>query len=106
MTLRKAFFLPFKLPIEKIILIEDTFRVIRITLSKTKRSLCAIDMAEARHQMIKHHFLKIWQKLQIWERIKMKILNAIIFNEKHFILIPLKGQKTVFQYLVLFAPQN
>ena len=41
--------LPFNLPIDKIIMIEGTFSVMRITLSKMKRSRCPIDMAEARH---------------------------------------------------------
>ena len=39
----KVKFLPFKLPIDKRILIEGNFRVMRITLSKIKRSLCTID---------------------------------------------------------------
>ena len=57
MTLRKPF-LPFKLPIDKTILTEGTFR---IALSKMKRLLCAFDIAETRHQikMIKHDVLKI-----------------------------------------------
>ena len=42
--------LPLKLPIDKIILNEVTFRVMRITLSKMKRSLCTIAMAETRYQ--------------------------------------------------------
>ena len=43
-------FLPFKLTIDTRIPIEGTFRVMRITLSKMKRSLCTINMGEARHQ--------------------------------------------------------
>ena len=44
-------FLPFQLPIDKTIVIEDTFREMLITLSKMKISLCTIDMAEVRHHL-------------------------------------------------------
>ena len=44
--------MPFKVPIDKRILIEGTFREMRITLSKMRRSLCTIDMAEANINII------------------------------------------------------
>ena len=46
--------------------------------------------------MIKHDFLKIWEKLQIWEALKAKYFNAKFFIEKAFFLSTLKGHKTVF----------
>ena len=46
----KGDFLPFQLPRDKRILIKGTFSVMRITLSKIKRSLYTIDGTEARHQ--------------------------------------------------------
>ena len=36
----------------------------------------------------------------------MKILNAKFLTGNAAILVPLKEAKTVFQYLVWFAPQN
>ena len=60
-------------------------------------------------KMIKHEFLKNWQKLQIWERIKKENFKCrFLFCEQHFILTPLKGSENrfFFQYLVWFAPQN
>ena len=41
---------PKAIPIDKAILTEGTFTVMRITLSKMKQSLCTIDNTEARHQ--------------------------------------------------------
>ena len=43
-------FLPFKLPIDKAIVIEGTFTDMCITLSKMKPSLCAIDNTEASYK--------------------------------------------------------
>ena len=40
-------------------------------------------------KMIKHDFLKIWEKLQIWEALKAKIFNAKFFYKKGFIFDPL-----------------
>ena len=56
--------------------------------------------------MIKHDFLKIWEKLQIWEALKAKNLNAKFLIGKALFLTPLKEQKTVFQYHVWFEPQT
>ena len=50
-NLIKINFLPFRLPIDKTIVIEGTFREMLITLSKMKISLCTIDMAEVRHHL-------------------------------------------------------
>ena len=88
----------FKLPIGQRILIEGTFRVMRITLSKNLRSLCTIDMAVAQTsiKMIKHDFLKFWQKLQIWERIKMKIIKAIFLKKGNTFLTPVNGAENRF----------
>ena len=52
-------------------MIGGTFREMLITLSKMKISLCTIDK-----KMMKHDFLKIWEKMQIWEALKAKNLNA------------------------------
>ena len=46
----KGEFLPFPLPIDKRILIKGTFSVMRITLSKIKKSLYTIDSTEVRHR--------------------------------------------------------
>ena len=46
----KGNFLPFQLPIDKRILFKGTFSVMRITLSKFKKSLFTIDSTESRHQ--------------------------------------------------------
>ena len=46
-------------------------------------------------KMIKHDILKIWQNLQIRERIKMKILNTTFYG-KHFILTPFKRTEICF----------
>ena len=42
-------------------------------------------------KMIKHDFLKIWKKMQIWERIKMKILNVNLFTGNALFFTPFKG---------------
>ena len=49
-----------------------------MTLSKMKISLCTIDM----------DFLKIWEKLQIWEALKAKNLNAKFLIGKALFLTP------------------
>ena len=46
--------------------------------------------------MIKHDFLKILGKLQIWEALKAKILNAEFFIGKALFLIPFKGTEKRF----------
>ena len=46
--------------------------------------------------MIKHDFLKIWDKLQIWEALKAKNLNANFFYRKCFIFDPLKRNRKPF----------
>ena len=55
--------MPFKFSIDKRILIEDTFRAMRFTLSKMKRSLCTIDMAGQTMKMIKHDFFENLAKI-------------------------------------------
>ena len=46
--------------------------------------------------MIKHDFLKIWEKLQIWEALKAKNLNANFLIEKALFLTPFKGRENRF----------
>ena len=46
--------------------------------------------------MIKRDFLKIWEKLQIWEALKAKHLNAKILIGKAVFLTPFKGTENSF----------
>ena len=46
--------------------------------------------------MIKHDFLKIWEKLQIWEALKAKNLNANFLIGKALFLTPFKGTENRF----------
>ena len=46
--------------------------------------------------MIKHDFLKILEKLQIWEALKAKNLNAKFLIGKALFLIPFKGTENRF----------
>ena len=46
--------------------------------------------------MIKHDFLKIWEKMQIWEALKAKILNAKFLIGKALFLTPFKGTENRF----------
>ena len=46
--------------------------------------------------MIKHDFLKIWEKLQIWEALKAKILNAKFLIGKALFLTPFKWNRKTF----------
>ena len=46
--------------------------------------------------MIKHDVLKIWEKLQIWEALKAKILNAEFLIGKAVFLTPFKGTENRF----------
>ena len=46
--------------------------------------------------MIKHDFLKITEKLQIWEALKAKILDAKFFYRKGFIFDPLLRNRKPF----------
>ena len=41
--------------------------------------------------MIKQDFLKIWEKLQIWEALKAKYLNAKFLIGEALKLTPFKG---------------
>ena len=52
--------------------------------------------------MIKHDFLKIWEKLQIWEVLKAKNLNAKFLIGKALIFTPFIGTENLFSisYLV------
>ena len=79
-------------------MIEGTFRETLITLSKMKISLCTIDMAEVRHYLkcLKRDFLKIWEKLQIWEALKAKNLNAKFLIGKALFFTPFKGTENRF----------
>ena len=59
--------------------------------------LCTIDMAgQTSLNMIKHDFLKIWEKLQIWEALKAKNLNANFLIGKALFLTPFKGRENRF----------
>ena len=46
--------------------------------------------------MLKHDFLKIWEKLQIWEAVKVKNLNAKFLIGKALFLTPFKGTENRF----------
>ena len=46
--------------------------------------------------MIKHDFLKIWEKLQIWEAQKEKNLNAKFLIGNALVLTPFKGTENRF----------
>ena len=46
--------------------------------------------------MLKHDFLKIWEKLQIWEAMKAKNLNAKFMIGKALFLTPFKGTENRF----------
>ena len=46
--------------------------------------------------MIKHDFLKIWEKLQNWEALKAKYLNAKLFIGKALFLTPCIGAENRF----------
>ena len=46
--------------------------------------------------MIKHDFLKIWEKLQIWEALKAKNLNAKFLIGKALFLTPCIGTENRF----------
>ena len=46
--------------------------------------------------MLIHYFLKIWEKLQIWEALKAKNLNAKFFMGKALFLTPFKGSENRF----------
>ena len=46
--------------------------------------------------MIKSDFLKILEKLQIWEALKAKTLNAKFLIGKALFLTPFKGTETRF----------
>ena len=46
--------------------------------------------------MIKHDFLKIWEKLQIWEALKEKNLNAKFLIGNTLFLTPFKGTENRF----------
>ena len=46
--------------------------------------------------MIKHDFLKIWEKLRIWEALKAKIFNAKFLIGKALFLAPFKGNRKPF----------
>ena len=46
--------------------------------------------------MIKHDFLKIWEKLQIWEALKAKYLNAKFLIVKALFLTPYIGTEKRF----------
>ena len=73
-----------------------------ITLSKMNRSLCTIDMAEARHQKNdKKLFFENLAKIANLGKIKMKILDAKFFYGKHFILTPFKGTENGFSIFCL-----
>ena len=50
--------------------------------------------------MIKHDFLKIWEKLQIWEALKAKNLNAKFLIGKALFLTPFKGTENHFFYIM------
>ena len=61
--------------------------------------------------MIKHDFLKFWKKLQIWEALKAKNLNAKFLIGKALFLTPCIGTENrfsigPFQYHVWFEPQT
>ena len=49
--------------------------------------------------MIKYDFWKIWGKLQIWEALKAKILNANFLIGKALFLIPFKGTENCFNIM-------
>ena len=68
-------------------MIEGTVREMLITLAKLKISLCTIDMAED---------MKILEKLQIWEALKAKNLNAKFLIGKALFLIPCIGTENRF----------
>ena len=51
--------------------------------------------------MIKHDFLKIWEKLQIWEVLKAKNLNAKFLIGKALFLNPCIGTENRFSILCL-----
>ena len=71
-------------------MIEGTFREMLITLSKMKILLCTIDIAgQISIKMIIHDFLKIWEKIQIWEALKAKNLNAKFLIGKALFFNPL-----------------
>ena len=57
-------------------------------------------------KMIKHDFLKIWQKLTIWERIKMKISNAKFFTENTFFFTSFKGLDNRFSLSCLICARE
>ena len=46
--------------------------------------------------MIKHDFLKIWEKLHIWEALKAKNLNARFLIGKALFFDPLYGNRKPF----------
>ena len=46
--------------------------------------------------MIKHEFLKILEKLQIWEALKAKILNAKFLIGNALFLTPFNGTENRF----------
>ena len=56
--------------------------------------------------MIKHDFLKILEKLQLWEALKAKKINDNFLIGNALFLTPFMEQKTVFQYHVWFEPQT
>ena len=58
-----------------------------------KKSLNILSLAAYLLKMIKHDFLKIWGKMQIWEALKAKNLNAKLFDRKGFILTPFKDSE-------------
>ena len=53
--------------------------------------------------MIKHDFLKIWEKLQIWEALKAKILNARFLIGKALFLTPFKGTENRFFFFNIMS---
>ena len=63
-----------------------------------KISLCTIDMTSLK--MIKHDFLKIWEKLQIWEALKAKNLNAKFLIGKALFLNPLYRNRKLFIIII------
>ena len=51
--------------------------------------------------MIKYDFLKIWEKLQIWEALKAKNLNAKFLIGKAIFLTPFKGTENRFSIYIM-----
>ena len=47
-------------------------------------------------KMIKHDFLKIWEKLKIWEALNAKNINAKFLIGKALFLTPFKGTENRF----------